>query len=176
MNNLHFLNLQFSACADMSEQSNIGTPSRTRAREAALMFLFATEFNPQKLSDIPYFVDVIFPIVLTDYESAPGALHLNSTAREFAVELIQGVMINKAEIDDTLISIAERWSLSRMSTVDRNILRLATYEIMQREDIPSKVSINEGINLAKRFGAEKSGAFVNSILDKVKTLKETRDL
>ena len=87
--------------------------------------------------------------------------------RNFAEKLIFGVAEKLDEIDKRLTHASENWSLSRMSKVDRAILRLAAYEIMFEKDIPTNVSINEAIEIAKSFGNEESRQFINGVLDKV---------
>lgn len=88
--------------------------------------------------------------------------------RLFADPLIQGVLEHRAEIDAVIVKHARNWSLERMAAVDRNILRLAVFEMLHREDIPPVVSINEAVDIAKKFSTHDSGKFVNGILDKVK--------
>ena len=88
--------------------------------------------------------------------------------REFAIELVNGVYEHRAEIDDLISRFSEHWRLERMSAVDRNIIRLGVLELLYREDIPAKVSINEAVDLGKRFGSEDSGAFINGILDRIR--------
>jgi N utilization substance protein B len=88
--------------------------------------------------------------------------------RDFAVELINGVDQNREVIDTLLRRFSEHWRLERMPAVDRNILRLAVYELVYRPDIPAKVSINEAVDLGKRYGAEDSGSFINGILDSIR--------
>ena len=85
---------------------------------------------------------------------------------EFALSLLDGVREHRAELDQVLAAKAENWSLERMAVVDRNILRLAAYEILYT-DTPGRVAINEAVELAKLFGAEQSPPFVNGILDRV---------
>ncbi len=85
----------------------------------------------------------------------------------FARELLLGTLANKAEIDVLLARLSEGWPLERMANVDRSILRLAAYEILQRPDIPGRVSLNEAIELAKRFSGEESAKFINGILDRL---------
>ena len=85
----------------------------------------------------------------------------------FARELFFGVAKNLAEVDGIINEASEHWRLERMSRVDRNVMRLAVYEMTHREDIPPKVSINEAVDLGKEFGAEDSGAFINGILDRI---------
>ena len=88
-------------------------------------------------------------------------------ARPFAELLVQGVCLHRDEIDGWIGSASENWRLDRMSVVDRNILRIAIYEMSYCEDIPPKVSINEAIDLAKRFSGQDSGPFINGVLDQV---------
>ena len=83
---------------------------------------------------------------------------------------IRGFIYQATDIDDLdtlMISHADNWDLNRMAVVDRNILRLAAYEMLHREDIPPVVSINEAVDIAKKFSTEESGRFVNGILDKI---------
>ncbi len=88
--------------------------------------------------------------------------------RLFADELITGVTDHRVVIDEQIARYTEHWELSRIAAVDRNVLRLAMYEMMFREDIPPVVSINEAVEIAKRFSTRESGAFVNGILDRLK--------
>jgi N utilization substance protein B len=85
----------------------------------------------------------------------------------FFLKLVKGVMQGKGEIDSILERFSDNWKLSRMSCVDRNTMRVAVYELLYCQDIPSKVSINEAIDVGKKFGTEESGAFINGILDSV---------
>ena len=94
-------------------------------------------------------------------------LYSSSKALEFAQELAEGVVEHQEEIDRLIQKYSQNWRLERMNVTDRNILRLATYELLYRPDIPPKVSLNEAIELAKEFGTEDSPAFVNGILDAV---------
>ncbi len=95
--------------------------------------------------------------------------------RDFALNLVQGVIDHRVETDERISRYAENYELGRLAVVDRNILRLAIYEMLFRHDIPPVVSINEAIEIAKRFGTEESSRFVNGILDRVK-LDLTRPL
>ena len=88
-------------------------------------------------------------------------------ALPFFTLLVKGVIENKTEIDSLIDLHSSNWKLSRISCVDRNIIRVAVYEILFCQDIPAKVSINEAIDIGKKFGAEESGAFINGILDSV---------
>jgi N utilization substance protein B len=87
--------------------------------------------------------------------------------REFAEKAVFGTIEHKEDIDRVISEAAQNWGLDRMAVVDRNILRLTTYELLYRDDIPPKVSINEAIEIAKKYGDRDSGKFVNGILDKI---------
>jgi transcription antitermination protein NusB len=82
--------------------------------------------------------------------------------------LVRGVLENKAEIDTLIRKYSKNWKLSRMPAVDRNIMRIATFELLKLEDVPATVTINEAIEIAKDFSSDDSGAFVNGILESVK--------
>ena len=88
-------------------------------------------------------------------------------AREFAESLVRGTKLHGAEIDELISRYAENWELDRMAVVDRNILRLAVYELVWGTDVPPKVAINEAIEIAKKFGTQESSRFINGILDRV---------
>ena len=125
---------------------------RNRAREVALQILFEDDVNPRaSVEDIEQFVAA--RLKLPELE-------------QFALTLIQGVRRNQHELDSLLEGIADNWSLCRMAATDRNVLRLGAYEILFTET-PSRVAINEAVELAKRFGSANSAPFVNGILDKL---------
>ncbi len=88
--------------------------------------------------------------------------------RTFSEALVRGTAEKLAELDKTIEANAAHWSLARIAPVERNILRLAAYELLFRDDIPERVAINEAIELAKLYGSEESGAFVNGILDQIR--------
>ena len=89
-------------------------------------------------------------------------------AGPFFHRLVNGVRDNRQTIDAVIEKFSSNWKLSRMSCVDRNILRIAVYALLFCADIPPKVSINEAIDVGKRFGTEESGAFINGILDSIR--------
>ena len=89
-------------------------------------------------------------------------------AREFCTQLVLGTLDRLAVIDDLLSEASENWSLNRMSVVDRNILRLATYELVDRPEIPPSVSLNEAIEIAKKYSSPDAAVFINGVLDRVK--------
>ncbi len=127
---------------------------RTRAREIAVQFLYQLDVRgDEALEDLePFLADET-----TDEET-----------RQFAVRLIRGARREQEEIDRILRSVTRNWDLRRMAAVDRNILRMAIYELIHCPDIPPKVSINEAIELGKKYSTANSGAFVNGILDRVR--------
>ena len=98
-------------------------------------------------------------------------VHFNAPAeaRGFASELVEGTWAHRDEIDLLISTCSENWSLERMARVDRNILRLAVYELLYSQGIPPKVALNEAIDLGKEFGSENSGSFINGILDALYT-------
>jgi transcription antitermination factor NusB len=129
--------------------------NRTKAREAALQILYQIDITKGDIK-----------ACLEDFwKNREG--DIEASIREFAESLIFGVNDHKAEIDKVIGDSAENWQLNRMAVVDRNILRMTTYELLYREDIPPKVSINEAIDIAKKYGDRDSGKFVNGILDKI---------
>ncbi len=92
---------------------------------------------------------------------------LEPEVRELADPLVLGVLAHRAELDALVEACSQNWRLERMAKVDRNILRLGVYELVHRPDVPPKVAINEAIEIARRYGAEESSAFINGVLDKV---------
>ena len=93
---------------------------------------------------------------------------VEKNVRQFAEPLIRGVLAKKPEIDAKITGLADNWDFARLATVDRNILRLAIYEMLFCPEIPPVVSINEAIEIAKKFSTAESGKFVNGLLDRVK--------
>lgn len=91
----------------------------------------------------------------------------NLDEKEFSQNIVQQVLEHRSEIDATISKFAPDWPLEKITTIDRNILRIGTYELVYNQEIPSKVAINEAIELAKTFGGESSGKFVNGVLGAV---------
>jgi len=135
---------------------------RTRAREAALKVLYQLDLRGE---EILAGLDAVLARVLGPDES-------DGEVREFARGLVVGCWAHRAELDERIRAIAENWELGRMAVVDRNVLRLAAYELLFLSDVPAKVAINEAIELAKRFSTADSGAFVNGILDRIRINSE----
>jgi transcription antitermination factor NusB len=132
---------------------------RTRAREIALQLLYQADIRHEGLSAI---MDDFFKTQLSNTDE------LDPSIKEFAVNLAKGTLENIKSIDGVISSYAQNWQLERMAVIDRNIMRMACYELLHIDDIPPKVSINEAVDLAKKYGDTESGKFVNGILDKVK--------
>jgi len=86
----------------------------------------------------------------------------------YGEQLVLGVEAQRDYLDDLICKVARNWKLDRMATIDRNIIRMALYEMLIRDDIPAKVAINEAVELGKRYGDSESGAFVNGILDRIR--------
>lgn len=127
------------------------TSGRHESRMWAVQMLFQRDFNQ---GDIVEALEVFWD------ERKPGP-----ALRQFAEELIHGVEAKKPELDAMIQKYAEHWDLARMGGVDRNVMRVAVFEMLYREDIPPVVSINEAVELAKELSGEESGKFVNGILD-----------
>jgi N utilization substance protein B len=128
--------------------------SRSRCREWALQFLYQAEFAEGDRSEA---VERFWRHF--QKEGAPPA---------YLRELAEGVASHQEELDAFIVRYSEHWRLSRMTIVDRNLLRLAIYELLYQPQIPPKVVINEAVEMAKRYGSEASGGFVNGILDQVR--------
>ena len=129
------------------------TARRTKARERALQALYQIDVAAEGIDDaLARFWKSFEPV--------------EREVRELAEGLVRGVAAHRRAIDDTIEEVSTNWRLDRMAKVDRNVLRLATYELL-RTDVPVKVAINEAIELGKKYGSESSGAFVNGVLDKV---------
>ena len=126
---------------------------RSRARDAALQYLYQVEVNSRHTQEtldsfLVHFID-------------------DESVKPYAMDLVAGVLNNLQAVDSLIEKATSNWRVSRMTRTDRNILRIAAYEIAIRKDIPYKVAINEGVELAKRFGSDKCPSFANGVLDKV---------
>jgi N utilization substance protein B len=151
---------------------------RREAREKTIQFLFQHDLNrPTNLTEAldRFWVsqsghqEESTEVTETAPETEPQAPSVKESAvRLFADPLITGVIENLEGIDSVIKKNARNWDISRMAVVDRNVLRLAIYEMLHRDDIPPVVSINEAIDISKRFSTEDSGRFVNGILDRIK--------
>jgi transcription antitermination protein NusB len=152
---------------------------RREARERAVQFLFQHDLNPPEKLDqaLDHFWDSQRPAALAEDKGdatwgqkveLPAPTAEEAAVRLFADPLIRGTLQYRDEADTQIKRHAQNWELHRIAAVDRNILRLAIYEMLHREDIPPVVSINEAVDIAKKFSTNDSGKFVNGILDKVK--------
>lgn len=138
-------------------------PGRRRAREFALQALYATDVAGSSGAT------ALSGLWLSQLDELSEALEepVGPEETEFATELVRGVTEEREALDARIESVSENWRLARMPVVDRNILRLGTWELLQRADIPASVTINESIELAKKFGGAESRAFVNGLLDRI---------
>lgn len=125
---------------------------RRSAREWAVQFLFQNDFNPLEIGQ-----------ALHEFWAGKNT---DRKSRSFAEDLIRGVLARLDQIDRLMQSYAEHWEIKRMNAVDRNVIRLALYEMLFRPDIPPVVSINEAVDIARDFSSNESGKFVNGILDR----------
>jgi N utilization substance protein B len=151
---------------------------RREARERAVQFLFQYDLNkPDNVEEaLGHFwasqraaalAAEKVPTWGQEIEIPPPTVE-ETAVRVFADPLIRGTLDHLPELDERIKLHAKNWDLTRMAVVDRNILRLAIYEMLYRDDIPPVVSINEAVDIAKRFSTDESGRFVNGILDKIK--------
>jgi len=127
---------------------------RTLSREIALKVLYADEITKEGFEE-----------ALRKYWQNTG--EKEESVRDFAEFLVLGVASKKDELDSVISKYADNWELDRMATIDRNILRIASFELLHSNQVPPKVAINEAIEMAKKFGDKDSGKFVNGILDKI---------
>lgn len=133
---------------------------RTLAREFALQVLYQTDITHDDYDDS-----------LKNFWQAHKEDDIDDGIKGFTCELVKGVTENMAVIDKNIAQHATNWQLKRMAVVDRNILRIGCFELLFRDDIPFKVSINEAVELAKKYSSLEASRFVNGILDKIKPKK-----
>lgn len=126
--------------------------SRHQARQWAVQLLFQRDFNAEDLG-------AALEEFMLDKNTTPKA-------KDFFEELVRGVEQHQEELDQKIQSYAEHWDIRRMGTVDRNVIRVALFEMIYRSDIPPVVSINEAVDIARELSGDESGRFVNGILDK----------
>ncbi len=127
--------------------------ARSTAREAALQILYAAESADEPLDHVIHHF----------WRQTPG----DPEGREYASKVVRGIFSELAAFDERIGQASENWRVERMTRVDRNVLRIGTYELLERADIPRAVILDEAIELAKRFGSEESGKFVNGVLERV---------
>jgi transcription antitermination protein NusB len=129
---------------------------RREGREVTLQLLFHWDLNAQQPLDA-----ADFELFWAFRPAVPGV-------QTFATNLLKGIVCNQVTIDEKISKYTANYELRRISAVDRNILRIAVYEMLYAEDVPPIVAINEAIDIAKKYGTEESGKFVNGVLDRVK--------
>lgn len=138
--------------------SGISPQVRRRARERAVQFLFGLDFTSYDWRE-----------VIADFwrvnPSRPGV-------RDYAEKLIAGVIDQRAGLDEAIAATLETWSPDRIGRVERNVLRVAAWEMLYAGDVPRNVAINEAIEVAKRFGTDDAPRFINGILDKIQAPAE----
>jgi N utilization substance protein B len=127
---------------------------RRQARELAMQVLFCMDMqnnsSPQMLA---HFCENFCP---------------SKKSHPFFLKLVNGVLETRTEIDALIERFSQNWKIKRMSCVDRNVMRIAVFEMLHCDDIPPKVSINEAVDIGKKFGSEESGAFINGIMDSIR--------
>ena len=151
--NSRFMTMTIPSDVPPAPLSKRGSSSRRLARQLALQLLFQQEFQAKHTTWEKDFWE--------EHQSA------SDTVRTFATSILQGVNDHQSDIDHLIQRFAVDWSISRMPVVDRNILRCAIYELLWEPDIPAAVTINEAIELAKRFADDEAQRFVNGILDHI---------
>jgi len=136
--------------------------TRRKARELAMQALFFMDMRKD-------FSEETFGRFCANFAPKPDV-------RPFFLRLVRGVLKSRSELDALIERFSENWSLERMSGVDRNAMRIAVYELACCRDIPAKVSINEAVDIGKKFGTEESGAFINGIVDSIRAAVEQGDI
>jgi N utilization substance protein B len=127
---------------------------RRKAREYALQILFRLDFTEKRIDN-------------KDLEEFWSDKKEHDDIKKFTEDLVRGTLNKIDDIDTMIEKVTENWLLKRMAAVDRNILRFAAYEILYRDDIPSAVTINEALEIAKKFSSTESTPFINGVLDKL---------
>jgi len=137
---------------------------RRKARESTLQILFQLEFNSNQPE--------------TTIKQYWESRRTSEEIKEYSHWLVNGIMSHQREIDSVIQSVSEHWRLSRMAVIDRNILRLAVFELLFEEDMAAAIIINEAIEIAKKYSSEEAATFVNGILDairkKLKSIKKAK--
>ncbi len=145
--------------------------NRRRGREYALKILFALKYQVDQIN-----ADQILANFWDNYHYSEdilgepleeGAKPVPDAVRLFTEKLVRGVLEQRPVLDEWIAAVAKNWSLKRMAPIDLALLRLATYELQFLADIPAAVTLNEAIEIAKRYGTKESPAFVNGLLDKI---------
>ncbi len=157
----------------------MSSSNRRVARECALKILFALRLDEQAdasrlLTDFWQNFRFADDVLGEPLETADNPLP--TAARSFAETLVKGVVEYRSVIDREIRDVAKNWTLERMATVDLSILRICVYELLYLPEVPKKVTINEAIEISKRYGTKESPSFVNGLLDKVaQKARENKD-
>ena len=141
---------------------------RKRTREIAMELLYQSTMNEKSAEEL-----------MDDYFEDNQDDLMEDTDMEYLTDVLEGVLKNKEALDTFIEKYLVKWKLSRISKINLSILRLETYELLYKKDIPQKVSISEAVEIAKKFSDETSGAFINGVLDKISKTEEeisTEDL
>jgi N utilization substance protein B len=152
---------------------------RREARERAVQFLFQQEANPAENLETALeqfwnsqreaaIAEDAAPATWGERRELPPPTAEEAAERLFAEPLIRGTLEHRDDIDAVLQKYLKNWDLHRVAAVDRNVMRLAIFEMLHRDDIPPVVSINEAVDIAKKFSTQDSGKFVNGVLDKIR--------
>jgi N utilization substance protein B len=151
---------------------------RRRAREIALQILVQMDMNPEMGAEraLQLYFDYLAADAETDLDEAPRTPSTRPTSFDRALvdELVAGVAGHRAELDEIVQEQSRNWRLERMAVVERNVIRLALYEIKWGASVPTPVALNEAVELAKRFGTTEGAAFVNGLLDRAVTELQLR--
>ncbi|MCA9514374.1 MAG: transcription antitermination factor NusB [Myxococcales bacterium] len=148
--------------------------TRRHARELALQGLYALEFAGKSAITAVEEARAWASEPESADEDLADLVRVGGEHLDFATDLIHGVFANREAIDQVLSESSTNWKLSRMAMVDRNILRLAAYELLFKAEIPPKVALNEAIEIGKKYGTAESSAFINGILDRVAAVAADR--
>jgi len=137
---------------------NAAMGTRRQSRELAMQALFYMDMQKNASEEM--------------LDSFCGCFCTSKKSRPFLIKLVNGVIGKKGQIDGLVERFSQNWKISRMSCVDRNVMRIAVYEMLYCDDIPAKVSINEAVDIGKKFGTQESGAFINGIMDSIREALE----
>jgi transcription antitermination protein NusB len=154
----------------IGETRGRGVGKRRRGREMALQMLYQSDMGGATLPQVLLHFNPVDYLEAYREEGEGDALTREQyeqikEALEYARRLVEGTLEHREELDGLIREQAENWRLERMSAVDRNVLRLAAFELLYEPDVPKLVVLDEAIELAKRYGSEQSGRFVNGLLD-----------
>ncbi|APF27223.1 TPA: transcription antitermination factor NusB [Clostridium botulinum] len=141
--------------------------NRRKSREVAMRLLFQTTLNEENLEVALENLKDVRESEESAKEKDYESVDLKDVDIDYVKRIIKGIEENKEEIDEKIKGNLKNWKIERLSKVDLSILRLCTYELKFEEDIPSKVSVNEAIELAKKYSGEKAATFINGVLGKM---------